>query len=310
MRILGALVVAASLAIVGTLQASSSAQKPRQTLDQILKSAGAYVDAFPAAASGAVREESYAQQLRTTTLATRHLRSDVVIVPDRDNGWLEFRDVFEVDGKPVRDRTDRLVILFATPTPDAMAQAARVVAEGTRFNLDPVVAGHHVSRTINLPTLAMWFLRSVNQHRSTFHRGRDVTVGDRQAVTIEFKESAKPRIIATNNGAPAHGQFWIDAETGAVLRSELALTNGRDELRVDATITVDYALDAGTAVWLPRSMDEHYETDTSDAAYQRPGVGVVNGPSGSAAINVTADGQATYSNIRHFRVTVGERPTQ
>jgi hypothetical protein len=135
-------------------------------------------------------------------------------------------------------------------------------------------------------------------------------VGDRQAVTIEFKESAKPRIIATNNDAPAHGQFWIDAEIGAVLRSELALTNGRDELRVDATITVDYALDAGTAVWLPRSMDEHYETDTSDAAYQRPGVGVVNGPSGSAAINVTADGQATYSNIRHFRVTVGERPTQ
>jgi hypothetical protein len=135
-------------------------------------------------------------------------------------------------------------------------------------------------------------------------------VNDRQAVTIEFKESAKPRIIATNNDAPAHGQFWIDVETGAVLRSELALTNGRDELRVDATITVDYALDAGTSVWLPNSMDEHYETDTSDAAYRGPGVGVVNGPSGSAINNVTAEGQASYSNIRHFNVTVGEQPAQ
>jgi hypothetical protein len=95
-----------------------------------------------------------------------------------------------------------------------------------------------------------------------------------------------------------------------VLRSELALTNGRDELRVDATITVDYALDAGTAVWLPRTMDEHYETDTSDAAYRGPNAGIVNGPSGSAVINITAEGQASYSNIRHFRVTVGEQSTQ
>jgi hypothetical protein len=60
----------------------------------------------------------------------------------------------------------------------------------------------------------MWFLRSSNQHRSTFHRGRDVTVSDRQAIVVEFKESAKPRLIATNNDAPAHGQFWIDVETG------------------------------------------------------------------------------------------------
>jgi hypothetical protein len=284
-------------------------QKPRQTLDQILKSAAAYVDAFPVAASGAVREESYAQQLQATG-ATRHLRSDVVIVPDRDNGWLEFRDVFEVDGKPVRDRTDRLVSLFASPASDAVAQAARIVAEGTRFNLDPVVNAHRVSRTINIPTLAMWFLRSSNQHRFTFHRGRDVTVSDRQATVVEFKESAKPRLIATNNGAPAHGQFWIDVETGAVLRSELALTNDREDMRVDATIAVDYALDAGTAVWLPHAMDEHYEISTRSSAYESSLPTRSLGVNQPYPPNITVDGQASYSNIRHFNVTVGERPAQ
>jgi hypothetical protein len=315
MRILGALVVSAALAIAGltgavsTLHASSPAQKPRQTLDQVLKSAAAYVDAFSVAASGAVREESYAQQLHATG-AARHLRSDVVIVPDRDNGWLEFRDVFEVDGKPVRDRTDRLVSLFATPTTDAVAQAARIVAEGTRFNLDPLVNAHRVSRTINIPTLAMWFLRSPNQHRFTFHRGRDVTVSDRQAMVAEFKESATPRLIATNNDAPAHGRFWIDVETGAVLRSELALTNDREDMRVDATITVDYALDAGTAVWLPRTMDEHYEISTHNSEYESSLPSQHMGVNQPYPPNITVDGQASYSNIRHFNVTVGEQPAQ
>jgi hypothetical protein len=315
MRIPGALVVAAALAIAGltdaagTLHASSPAQQPRLTLEQILTRAAAYADAFPTAASGAVREESYAQQLHATG-AARHLRSDVVIVPDRDNGWLEFRDVFEVDGKPVRDRTDRLVSLFATPTRDAIAQAARIVAEGTRFNLDPVVNAHRVSRTINMPTLAMWFLRSSNQHRFTFHRGRDVTVSNRQAMVVEFKESAKPRLIATNNDAPAHGQFWIDVETGAVLRSELALTNDREDMRVDATITVDYALDAGTTVWLPRAMDEHYDISTHNSEYESSLPTRSMGINQPYPPNITADGQASYSNIRHFNVTVGEQPAQ
>lgn len=318
MRIFGALVFAAAVAIVGqpltvgALQGAQPPQKPRQSLDDILKSAGAYLDRFPTAASGAVREENYSQQLHATG-ATRQLRSDVVIVADKHNGWLEFRDVFEVDGKPVRDRTDRLVNLFASPTSDAAAQANRIVAEGTRFNLDPVVAGRRVSRTINMPTLAMWFLRSSNQRRSTFHRGRDVTVADRQAVAIEFKESAKPRLIGTNNEAPAHGTFWIDTESGAVLRSELALTNDRSDIRVAAMITVEYALDGGTSVWLPRSMDEHYEISTNDAAFASALPSNPTAPYRAAdptSVNITVDGQAIYSNVRHFNVTVGEQPAQ
>jgi hypothetical protein len=292
---------------VRVIQSFADAPKPRQPLDEVLKSAGAYVDAFPVAAAGAVREESYSQQLHAIG-ATRHLRSDILIVPDRDNGWLEFRDVFEVDGKPVRDRTDRLVRLFATPTSDAAARAARIVAEGARFNLDPLVNAHRVSRTINIPTLSMWILRSPNQHRFTFHRGRDVTVRDREAVALEFKESAKPRLIATNNEAPAHGQFWIDVETGAVLRSELALTNDREDMRVDANITVDYTLDAGTAVWLPHAMEEHYEISTRNSAYESSLPTRSLGVNQPYPPNITVNGQATYSNVRHFSVTVGEQP--
>lgn len=318
MRIAGAVLFAAVLAVVGrpaglgSVPASAAAWQQKQTLEDILKSAAAYLDRFPAAASGAVREETYSQQLHATG-ATRQLRSDVVIVADTDNGWLEFRDVFDVDGKAVRDRTDRLVNLFTTPANDATSQASRIVAEGTRFNLDPVVGARRISRTINMPTLAMWFLRSSNQRRSAFHRGRDTTVAGHQALTVEFKESAKPRLIGTNNEAPAHGTFWIDPASGAVLRSELGLTNDHNDIRVAATITVEYALDAGTGVWLPRSMDEHYDVSANDAAYASA---LPNNPTAPrrpvdpASTEIAVDGQAVYSNIRHFSVTVGEQPAR
>ena len=52
--------------------------------------------------------------------------------------------------------------------------------------------------------------------------------------------------------ALAGGAVWC--LLSLYLRSELALTNDREDMRVDATIAVDYALDAGTAVWLPRAM--------------------------------------------------------
>jgi hypothetical protein len=300
-------------AVVLAMPALVAVQQP--ALDVTLKAAAAYLDRYPTDAAGVVLEEDYSQQLHTTTVTTRHLKSDVLIMADRGVGWIEFRDVFEVDGKPVRDRDDRLAKLFAQPTADADQQARRVVAEGVRFNLDAVVGGRRVSRTLNMPTAAMWFLRGANQPRSSFSRGGTATVADRKVAVVDFKETAKPRLIKTNSDAAARGTFWIDIETGAVLRSSLRLTNARDELRSDGTIKVDYGPDPLVKVWLPRAMDEHYEVSSDNAAdlpsspYSSPSQGrLVTQALGPA--NITIDGQATYSNIRHFTVAVDEQPTQ
>ena len=74
--------------------------------------------------SGLVMEESYVQDVeqinrfgyRTNTrggVSHRMLKSDLLLVrPQGSDAWMQFRDVFEVDGKAVRDRNDRLEKLF------------------------------------------------------------------------------------------------------------------------------------------------------------------------------------------------------
>ena len=39
---------------------------------------------------------------------------------------MQFRDVFSVDGKPVRDRSERLMQLFVSPTASTASQAERI----------------------------------------------------------------------------------------------------------------------------------------------------------------------------------------
>ena len=46
--------------------------------------------------------------------------------------WVGYRDTFEVDGKPVRDRDERLERLLSD---GAVGQAARIAEQNARFNL-------------------------------------------------------------------------------------------------------------------------------------------------------------------------------
>ena len=56
----------------------------------------------------------------------RELRSDLVLIRTGDLlGWQMFRDVFEADGGPVRDRQERLSRLFEQPARVALEQAVR-----------------------------------------------------------------------------------------------------------------------------------------------------------------------------------------
>ncbi len=287
---------------------------PQLPLDAILRNAGAYVEKLVSDASGLVLEEDYAQQVRVQVVTTRHLRSDLTVMVDHDENWIEFRDVFEVDDKPVRDRDDRLIKLFASPSPDARAQARRIIAEGSRYNLD--VASMRISRSINLPMTALRFLWPTSQSRSRFNRTGYANVSDHRTAVVEFRETAKPRIIGSSDDAASRGTLWIEPDTGMVLRTQLQLTTARDRAQTAATITVNYALDPKIAIWLPHAMEERYEvtrTDTTDVAATTPQsngrliTGMETVP--AATVLGTIEGQATYSNIRRFNVAVEEHGT-
>jgi hypothetical protein len=269
-----------------------TARTQRPDLPATLAAAASYLQQFARDIDGLVMEEDYFQQAQGQALNARQLKSDYSVLSDASVGWIEFRDTFEVDGKPVRDRQTRVVDLFSHPNPNALEQARRIVREGARFNLMPV--GFALDRTINLPMSALYFLRGGNQHRSMFTMDDSDRVDGRACMVVDFHETATPPLIGTPDNALASGRFCIEAASGRVLRSELRLKSRRDNTFVSALIRVEFAAVPSLSLWLPKRMDETYNITHATA-------GVDLG---------TMYGRASYSKFRRFNVAVEEKAEQ
>src|SRR5215467_14527543 len=153
--------------VAGLLTALPRAQEPAAPpipLNVLLSKAATYVERYTAHLSGLVMEEAYVQDVeqmnrfgyRMNTrggVSHRQLRSDLLLVrPEGAEAWMQFRDVFEVDGRGLRDRNDRLTKLFLQPSKSTAEQAEKIVRESARYNIGDI------ERTINLPLLAMTVL--------------------------------------------------------------------------------------------------------------------------------------------------------
>jgi len=275
--------------------AAGSAQEP--ALRDVLARAGAYVAEFQRQLSGVVSEEYYVQDTRpglqqsmrltVPTVSHRELKSDLLLVkPDGTDRWIQFRDVFEVDGKPVRDRDQRLIKLFVAPSKSTAAQVEHIADESSRYNIG------NLQRTVNVPVLALVVLDARHQSRFTFSRGtrakaplgRDTEPIPGDAWVIEFAETEARTIIRTANGRdlPVHGRFWIDSANGRVLASQLIA----EDVTLKGTIDVQYQQEPTIGLLVPAEMRERYEI-------RRDGSKV--------------EGVATYSRFRQFQVKVDEK---
>jgi hypothetical protein len=282
----------------GAARFSSSLQE--STLEQVLARAATYVANLHKQLSGIVAEETFVQrsvQSRATIgfsgISMRRLKSDFLLVRLLPaEGYVEFRDIFEVDGKPVRDRQERLTKLFLQPSAATAAQIHQILEESARHNIG------RVFRSINTPLLTLAFLAPGMQDGVQFRRGKQqppkladnparldvrrepITV-PRDTWTIEFKEQRRPTFIKNMDGRdfPASGRFWIDPGTGVVLVSELVMENPR----LYGTIVVNYQSEPLLGFRVPVSMDERHRTQLE-----------------------TVDGVATYGRFRQFQVTTSE----
>jgi hypothetical protein len=272
-----------SLALCHSVRIDAGLQAP--DLNAVLSAAAAYVADYERQVSAVVSEERYIQRIVGPWAPpfgnARELRSDMLVVADDRWGWVGFRDVFEVDGKPVRDRAERLTALFLTPSGDTLSRARRIMDEGARFNLN--VRGREIDRNVNLPMLALRFIQAQGQPRSRFRIDGVKTVDGERLAIVKFQEQASPRIIKSVNNAAAHGVFWIEPATGRVVHSEFMMDIRIGELTVTVIIAADYAFQPKVGVWVPTSMDERYTMG-------RPAT--------------TIEGHATYSNFRKYRVDV------
>ncbi len=262
----------------GARPAPQAAAPAADVLPVLLK-ASDYVAAYVKALSSVVSEERYEQVLarkgdRYTAPITlsRTLLSDYLLVAVAGSGgWMPFRDVYSVDGVPVRDRNDRLLKLFVEAPADAYRQALRIRDESSRYNLGSDV------RDINVPTFALQVLDGEWRGGFTFKpRGREQT-GDTDAAVVDFTEVGTPTLVADQAGknVPARGRLWIDPADGRVLRT---LFETRP-FGVTNAIEVSFRYEPRMELLVPGVMIEHRRTGLE-----------------------TLDGKATYSNFRRFRV--------
>ena len=280
-------------ALAGAALVLLSGDRPaarQPSLDEVLKRAASYVERFHEQLSEIVAEETYSQNVVNTSrltdrrlLPARRLRSDLILVKSsEERRFVELRDVFEVDGKPVRDRQARLEKLLTARAPASGSQIAAIITESARYNVGSI------QRNVNTPLLALLFLQESYQPRFTFkHVTKDTPVfresDDRkfneapvfrvstEMWTVEYRERKNGTVIRTPSGGdlPARGRFWIDPSTGAVLISELVAEGGG----VIATVTVSYQSEPLMGFLVPIEMRESYlrygERITGHAVYGR-----------------------------------------
>jgi hypothetical protein len=190
----------------------------------------------------------------------RELKSDLLLVrPVGADRWVQFRDVFEVDGRPVRDRNQRLMKLFVTPSSSTRTRPEQIANESSRYNIG------NLQRTVNLPVLALAVLEPRGQPRFVFKRiekGGQVPVRSAAAAAktvwvIGYREVEGQTMIRTTNfrDMPARGRFWIEPESGEVLATELIA----EDLSVRGMITVGYEREPALNVMVPIQMQERYD---------------------------------------------------
>ena len=273
-------VLAAGLSLFGGFAAPIPQAQP----GDVLQAAGRYVAEYQRTFSVIVSRERYQQRAQTGgKIETRDLRSEVALVAVDDRNWILFRDVYEVDGRAVTDRRDRLTQLFLKPAADLGQQAQRILEEGARHNLGPVI------RTLNTPTQALEFLRSENQSRSSFRLAGRTRIDGVETHDVRFEEQGTPRMIETRDNAAASGRFWVAVGTGAIVKTEVRIQS----LGTLATITVNYTKHDKLSLWVPARMIESYEPADRSSISRLD----VDSP-----IRVRVDGVATYSDYRQFSV--------
>jgi hypothetical protein len=262
----------------------SAAQQREPKLADVLSRLDAYLDQYEVAVATIVAEEHYSQVLELEAAPggrqTRTLVSDYALARAAGgHAWTGFRDTYEVDGQPVRDRQDRLLALMAEGSESAVRQALRISRDNARHNLGEDV----VSRTINVPTVALDVIHMRHRSRLSFEKRGEEVVDSRRAWILSWRERDRPTILRTPDGRDrrARGAVWVDPATGEVLRTDLSWDGAPTGF-----IVVHYRRDERIDAFVPHTMLEEY----------RGAKGLVTGT-------------ATYTNYRRFQTAARVVPS-
>lgn len=205
----------------------------------------------------------------------RILDSEVAFVSLPANaGWLGFRDVQRVKGKPVKRRSRALAELLVLETADARDRALALLLESARHNLG-------APRTINLPSLPLELLHLRNQARFVIDRATRDRVDDCDALRLDLVETVTPTLIQRPQGGnmPSRVAAWVEIPTGRLCKAEVRTRDAQLGVsKFEAVVAVEFGHDATLDLTVPRRLRE---------VFLMP-------PRGAG------EGEATYSNYRRI----------
>ena len=256
-------VVVAALSV-----AAAYAQDP--AADEFMVRVGDYVQRFVDAFSNVVAEERY--EPGPGQRGRQRLRSDYLLVrlPGNQDNFITFRDVVEVNGKPLRNQKERLTKLFLQPSEKNPLEQARAVSAHSGEYLPPTTD----------PLLAVVFLQREYQTRFRYTLGeRDPGLAP-DVRRIGFVETQSPTILGRADGSdlPTRGTAWVSETTGRVFKTELQFA-GKEPL----TLTTVFGIDDTLRIDVPIEMSESF-----------------------SASGVVVRGVARYSRFRRFGVRTDE----
>jgi hypothetical protein len=287
----------AALGLGSLLSAAQTGSHPGSGFHTVLSSAMRYVMNYEQQFALLALDEHYAQELQRPPNPAQHLaqsspgsgmsqvaqqtfKSDLVLVQlgMDGEGWMPFRDTYDVKGKKVRDSDDRLLKLFLANDRRSFEKAADYTGTSNKHHLG------QVARTINIPTLGMLLLHPRVNERFEFTDGGEETAGGRVLRKAMYREVARPTLVKTTRGLDLAltGTIWIEPFSGAVVKTEM---NAADPaLRCQVTVT--FRRDQTLEMWVPERMEEYYRVN-------------------QAADDIFAT--ATYTNVRKYRRSDLER---
>jgi hypothetical protein len=241
-------VVAAAVMTVVVCQA----QEP--TLDEVLDRVGRYIADYETNVVQLAAQEEYEQSIKRrpgyggAVVEKRKLESTFLFARlPTGQALFGLRDVTRVDGKAVIGRERSVEQLLTEGTPDALAEANRVMRENAKYNIGGVY------RTVNLPLQALELLRPAHRHRFTFADDGRTRIAGLRVWRIAFTEHMRPSLINDGFGGSrlSHGHAWVDPATGSVHKTEVLIDK-------ENAIRVEYRRNNRLQMLLPSSMEEVY----------------------------------------------------
>ena len=240
-----------SVAVLLASMAIVTAQR-RPTLDEVLALTIRYVGRLVNQFTSVVAEEQYVQRVDRAGGESRRLKADFLLVNvGTARQWMPFRDVFEVNGIPIRDHELRLVSLLTEHPAKGLEQAKAITAESYRFNIG-------FQRSINNPLLALAFVQDTYRSRFDFRMAGSEKINNIPVWVVAYEERARPTIVTgtKRSDLPARGRYWIDQGNGALLRTELQLEDSITKSRV----ITHFEYDQKFGVAVPVRMEETHAT--------------------------------------------------